>query len=1352
MQASARPANEPARLAALREYAILDTPAEPRLDELAQLAAHVSDSPMAAISLVDANREWLKARVNLPFAEIPRSSSLCAHALGSYSALIVGDAATDRRFAACPIVTGEPRIRFFACAPLIAPEGFAIGGLCVMDRVARELTAPQLEAVLALGRQVMTQLESRRQAHMLGERERRLRAIIDTEPECVKLIASDGALIEMNRAGLDMIEADSFDQIAGRSIYPLIEQPYRESFEQLTASVFAGESGALQFEITGLKGGRRWLDTRAAPLLDAAGQVSALLAITRDVTDQRRAERDLRESEARFAKAFYSSPAALVLARLSDRTIVDVNVAFETMTGLSRADCLDRTPVSLGIISDDTRDAFVAALQESGAVRQQQFSFRHSQGESRIGLGWAHILAALLDITERSHAARALQESEERLRLAIEAAHFGTFDWDLDADRLVWSRRHEEMWGLAPGEFSGTYESFARGVHPEDLPAVEEALTRCRATRRPFEHEFRVVRPDGETRWVMARGEFVFAADGRAVRMRGLVLDTTVRKLEAMAVQESERRLQEAQRNARIGSWRHLADGTLIWSAQMYELFQLPRDRPPTREAALARLHPDDRPGPTNTALASAIADGRDDFDSEFRVIWPNRQVRYLYLLGKVRRDQAGQVIEAVGTVQDVTDRKRAELKILKLNRVYAMLSAINETIVRERTPKAILTAACRIAVESGGFLMAWIGAVGPPSDSVEVAAHAGADAETLAVVRSFLDHASPGSCAFVTASLTSGRHSVCNDIGDDARTVGWRDAAMARGYRSMAAFPIKIGPRVVGTFAIYGGESGLFDADEIQLLDELAADIGFALEVHEREQERVRAEAERRRAEERFREVVENIQEVFWIADPVKTEIIYVSPAYQTIWGRSDEALYRNPRIWIDAMHPDDRHRMASVVRASRTTGGYAETYRIIRPDGSVRWIRDQAFPVHDASGKLARLVGTAVDITEQRLLEDQFRHAQKMESVGRLAGGIAHDFNNILTVINGLADMALDELNDQDPLHGDLLQIRDAGERAAALTRQLLALSRQQILKPEVLDLRIIIGGMEGMLRRLIGEDVTLTLKMDGGLGNVKADPGQIEQVIMNLAVNARDAMPDGGQLTIEATNVEFNAADALRHPTTQPGPCVMVAVTDTGVGIDEATRQRIFEPFYTTKPSGKGTGLGLSMVYGIVKQSGGTIWVYSEPGIGTTFKIYLPRVDEAVRHQRPAPSAAANGTETILLVEDESALRILATRILQGAGYTVLEAANGGAALLALEQYPGDVHLLMTDVVMPGMNGGELAARLATLRPRMKVLFSSGYADEAILRHGVLDDVRRFISKPYTAAQLRQKVREVLDDNSD
>jgi len=418
-------------------------------------------------------------------------------------------------------------------------------------------------------------------------------------------------------------------------------------------------------------------------------------------------------------------------------------------------------------------------------------------------------------------------------------------------------------------------------------------------------------------------------------------------------------------------------------------------------------------------------------------------------------------------------------------------------------------------------------------------------------------------------------------------------------------------------------------------------------------------------------------------------------------------------------------------------------------RKDGGLLTVQLNVRAVRNAARQVEYYETFVRDVTEQRRLQQQVLQSQKMEAVGRLAGGIAHDFNNLLTVITSYSDLLLEDLGKDDPKRDDVEQVRKAAEGAASLTRQLLAFSRQQVLAPRVVSLNAVVDSLQKILRRVIGEDVELATALAPDLGAVKADVGQLEQVLMNLTVNARDAMPTGGKLTIETANVEHDPAYARAREGAAVSRFVMLAVTDTGVGMDEATKARIFEPFFTTKEAGKGTGLGLATVYGIVNQSGGFIWVYSEPGSGTSFKIYLPRVDAPAEGVKAAGSVSVpRGTETVLLVEDAAAVRAVAKQVLQRQGYTVLEAPHGEAALHLAQKHRGPIHLLLTDVVMPVLSGRRLAEQLAPLRPDMKVLYASGYTDDSVVRHGILESGTAYLQKPFTPDSLARKVREVLD----
>ena len=519
-----------------------------------------------------------------------------------------------------------------------------------------------------------------------------------------------------------------------------------------------------------------------------------------------------------------------------------------------------------------------------------------------------------------------------------------------------------------------------------------------------------------------------------------------------------------------------------------------------------------------------------------------------------------------------------------------------------------------------------------------------------------------------------------------------------------------------------------------------------------------VRAETDRALSERRFRKLVEYSSDVITLLDAAG-RILYSTQALKPTLGYEHGELTGQDVFAL--VHPEDRAETGALFAGALRSPDMVvrSALRIRHKDGTWRDL-EVAVANHLTDPIVEAMVVTYRDVTDRkraeatlRALEDQNRQAQKMEAIGRLAGGVAHDFNNLLTAILVSTDLLLEELGPDHPGRLEAEETRQAALRAADLTRQLLAFSRQQVLTPQVVDINEVVANMDKMLRRIIGEDIELRSLPAMDVGAVRADPGQLEQVLVNLVVNARDAMPGGGRLTIETANVVLDATSNDEHKTVTPGPYVILAVNDTGVGMDAATKARVFEPFFTTKVQGKGTGLGLATVYGIVTQSGGYIWVYSEPDQGTSIKVYLPRVDAPVEplSVAPRPSGSLRGTETILLVEDQEEVRRLTRRILEARGYRVLAAASGAEALRLSHDTVERIDLLVSDVVMPGMSGRELALLLGPAHPNMRVLFVSGYTDESIVHHGVLEPGVAFLQKPFTADVLARKVRDVIGDGS-
>jgi signal transduction histidine kinase len=703
----------------------------------------------------------------------------------------------------------------------------------------------------------------------------------------------------------------------------------------------------------------------------------------------------------------------------------------------------------------------------------------------------------------------------------------------------------------------------------------------------------------------------------------------------------------------------------------------------------------------------------------------------------------------ALEVARNEKNRRRAEQHVRKLNRVYAVLSGINETIVREKDSQAMLEAACRIAVDKGQFLMAWIGMADSETHALTPIASSGEVGDYLDRVQlGLLDparSAGPSGRCFL-----SGEHAVCNAIEEDPRLAPWRDDALKMGYRSFASFPLKVDAQPVGIFNLYSSELAFFDEDEIKLLDELAMDIGFALEVNRHEEDRRKADEELRSRTAFFEAQVNSALDGILVVDSGGTKILQNQ--------RMNELLKIPPQIVQD---PDDAHQVQFVKTVVKNPIQFEEKVNHLNShpeevdrdeveliDGTI--LERYSYPVRDQALKLHGRIWTFRDITERRQLEEQFRQAQKMEAIGQLTGGIAHDFNNLLTVILGCSEVIGEEAKDNPRFRKMAEMILGAAQRGAELTHRMLAFARRQALQPRPVDVNRLLVEMQSFLRRTLSADIELNVIQGGADCEALVDPTQLESAVLNLCVNARDAMPGGGRLTIETDNTVLDADYAAENPDVTPGQYIMIAVSDTGCGISSKNLSRVFDPFFTTKEVGKGTGLGLSMVYGFAKQSLGHIKIYTELGHGTSVKLYLPRTEGKSEQSSESPTTFADlrGSEVILLVEDDAPLREFAKSELVNLGYQVLEAENGKDALKIVAER-ADIDLLFTDIVMPGgMNGRELGLEALRLNPKLKVLYSSGYAENAILHEGLLDKDVQFLGKPYARRELATRIRGILN----
>ncbi|MBN8609751.1 MAG: PAS domain S-box protein [Deltaproteobacteria bacterium] len=821
-------------------------------------------------------------------------------------------------------------------------------------------------------------------------------------------------------------------------------------------------------------------------------------------------------------------------------------------------------------------------------------------------------------------------------------------------------------------------------VLPADLPALMSAIETSAHALSAFHMEFRIVRPDGHTRWAEARSLAPERRDGDRTLWQGICHDVTERRTarSQLAAAHDLTRLVIAQAPVSIA----IFDREMRYLAVSQRWVQ---EHGGGREELVGLYHDDVLPDvPEHWRAARRLGlEGKISSHDDDEWLDPSGRKHWLRWAVHPWRDAEGEIAGIIIFAEDATARREAEAGRRESEQRLASIidSALDGVLALDDTLHVVLAnpAAHAIFGYPPGDL------VGRHVDALVPAEHRARHAEHVRSVR--------------------------------GRAPGARRANV----EGLRADGTRVQLETSFAHVMVGGSS---------LFTVACRDIT--------EQLRTRRELEA--GEVRFRQMAESIREVFWLAEVDTGKLLYVSPAYESVWKRSVTTLANDIFDGLNAVHPDDRVRVSEVWR-SGPSGGHDLEYRIQWPDGTTRWLHDRAFVVRDADGRMTRMAGITEDVTARHALEEHLRQTQKMESIGRLAGGVAHDFNNLLTVVVSSAEMMCEAVADRPDVTDLASDALEAALRGAALTRQLLAFTRQEVVEPRVMDLSTVVADTEKMLRRLIGEDVTLVTRLDRSAPPVKIDPGQWAQVVLNLAVNARDAMPRGGRLEIvtRAANVGPGA-----HPGLLPGEHTVLEVRDDGAGMSADVRSRIFEPFFTTKPRGKGSGLGLAVVYGVVHQAGGVIDVESEPGRGAAFTIHLPAAAPSpLVGPADGERATRGGSERVMLVEDDDSVRRVTARVLASKGYQVLTARDGLDAMNAIRQLREGPDLLVTDVVMPNLDGAELAARVSELHPRTKVLFTSGYIDESITLRGVSSGTS-FLQKPYSPAVLVARVREILD----
>jgi PAS domain S-box-containing protein len=1156
--------------------------------------------------------------------------------------------------------------------------------------------------------------------------------------------------------------------------------------------------------------GETWIGSYSfGPVRDHEGAIVGSVVVGRDITEQKRAEEALRKSETLYRGLFNSMNDGFCIIEMifdaagkpADYRFLQINAAFERQTGLHEAAgkrMRELVPTHeehwfeiYGKIALTGEPAHF--LNEAKALNAYYEVSAYRVGEPEL----RQVAIVFNDISVRLHTEEALKRSMEQLQIFVEHAPAALAMFDLDMRYICASRRWSADYGLGDRDLRGLshYDIF-----PEIPERWKEAHRRARAGELVQSEDDSFVRADGSLqrlRWEIhpwhepsggIGGIVVFTEDiterkraeahirqlNRVYSVLSDINQTIVREKDSQTMLAAACRIAVDK-----GQFRMAWIGMINPDTQVLE----PVAFSGVVEGYFDQINIDFRESePDSGPAAHCFHTGEhaicNDIEHELNQPWRGSALQHGYrsmaafpllhegkIIGifclyagelaffdddetKLLNEMAMDISFALEVNRHEEQRRQAEKHVRQLNRVYSVLSDINQTIVREKDSQAMLAAACRIAVDKGQFLMAWIGTADSETHALRPIASSGEVGDYLDRLQ--LDFLDPARSAGPSVQcFLSGKHVICNALEEDPRFAPWRDDALRMGYRSHASFPLKVDAQVAGIFNFYSSELAFFDEDEIRLLDELAMDIGFALEVNRREEDRRKAEEELRWRTAFFEAQVDSASDGVLVVD------------------RQDRKILQNQRM-NDMMQipkeiaedPDDMRQREYVRSSVRNPDRFIEkvVYLNSHPDevlndevellnGTI--IERYSSPVRDKAGNHYGRIWTFRDITERRQLEEQFRQSQKMEALGQLTGGIAHDFNNLLTVILGCSAFIGEEAKENPRLSKMAKMILDAAQRGADLTHRMLAFARRQPLQPKPVDINRMLANMESILRRTLSADIDLEVIQSGEDCTALVDPPQLENALLNLCMNAWDAMPGGGKLIVETGIATLDSSYAEQNADVTPGKYVLISVSDTGCGISPENLGRVFDPFFTTKEVGKGTGLGLSMVYGFVKQSQGHVKIYSEPGQGTSVKLYLPRADQ---ESEPADQEAIliadlHGSEVILLVEDNAPVREFAKTQLLHLGYQVLEAANGKDALAVLREH-NDIDLLFTDVVMPGgLNGRELAHEARQLYPALKVLFTSGYAESAILDMGLLDQHVQLLNKPYSRLQLARRIRGML-----